>query len=106
MTYLSGFPKRNSAQIKTSQLENLKTFLAQMEQSNRGLPEPPYTVADKEKLISDLKTQFPTGPLEREVYELTQGHAQRAFIIGWAGFLAIIVGFLFELVVALAPLTR
>ena len=106
MPLLTGYPKRNVADIKTHQLEGLKNFLKYMHDANMALPTPPYSAAEKEALNDELAKQFPTAALENEIKELTQGHAQRSFILGWVGMIAVLAGFFTDLALALAPLFR
>lgn len=103
---LTGYPKRNVADIKIHQLEGLKSFLAHMRAAYLALPDPPNTPADKQKEIDELDKKFPTAPLEKEIKDLTEGQAQRSFIFGWMGMIAVLAGFSIDLVLALAPFFR
>jgi hypothetical protein len=102
---LTGYPKRNQADIIRTQLQNLNAFKQQMEAEYRKLGQP-YTAGDIQKLVDTLNQEFPTTDLENRLKTLTGRHEEVSFVLGWAGFYAIAFGFFIEFVLALVPLLK
>jgi len=99
---LTGYPNRNRADVVRIQLENLKQFKVRMEADYKKLGAP-STQTDIDALIDRLNVRFPTADLENELAKLTGGWEEMAYILGWAGFWALAIGFGIEFLIAFAP---
>jgi len=99
---LTGYPNRNRAEIVRVRLDNLKQFKVRMEADYKSMIAT-LSASEIQALIHQLNTKFPNTELEAEYASLTGGREEKAYLLGWAGFWALAIGFGLEFLLALAP---